>query len=152
VSLVLCDVDHFKRVNDTYGHPAGDEVLRAIPSRMLTALRSYDRAGRYGGEEFLIVLSNCPEAAALGAAERIRRALEATPIVYGGTELTVTMSLGISSTQVSLESGAQTLVKAADTALYRAKRTGRNRVLIATPDEYLAVSSGRTATLFGNVS
>jgi two-component system, cell cycle response regulator len=152
LSLVLCDVDHFKRVNDTYGHPAGDDVLRAIPSRLSGALRSYDRAGRYGGEEFLIVLSNCPEPAALGAAERIRRTLEASPVFHAGHELSVTMSLGVSSTQLSFEHGAQTLVKAADAALYRAKRSGRNRVLLATEDEYLALSAGRVAPVLGRVS
>jgi two-component system, cell cycle response regulator len=143
LSVILFDVDHFKHVNDTFGHPAGDEVLRTIPARTHNALRSYDRAGRYGGEEFLIVLSNCPEAAALGAAERVRKNLESTPIIHGGQELRVTVSLGVASTQTSNEHNAISLIKAADRALYRAKRSGRNRALVAEPDEYLSLSVAR---------
>lgn len=144
LSLVLLDVDHFKVINDTYGHAAGDEVLRALPSRITPALRSYDRAGRYGGEEFLIVLSNCPESAAFSAAERVRRAISGTAIVHAGRDLHVTASLGVASTQLSHETGAATLVKAADRALYRAKRGGRNRSLLAEPDEYMSVSVAKT--------
>jgi two-component system, cell cycle response regulator len=142
VSLILCDIDHFKSVNDNYGHPAGDEVLRSIPPLICSALRNYDRAGRYGGEEFLIVLSNCPESAALNAAERVRHAVEAKPIVISGRELTVTLSLGVASSEV-LHEGVSSLVKAADRALYRAKRSGRNRAILAEATDYLATSSAR---------
>lgn len=144
VSLILCDIDHFKSINDNYGHPAGDEVLRAIPSLLTSTLRAYDRAGRYGGEEFLIVLSNCPEKAAESAAERVRKAVAAKPILVSGRELTITLSLGIASSE-SMHEGVASLVKAADRALYRAKRGGRNRAILAEASDYLAMSSSRLA-------
>jgi len=144
LSLILCDIDHFKNINDTYGHPAGDEVLRAIPGLFTSALRGYDRTGRYGGEEFLIVLSNCAEKAAENAAERVRRSVAAKPILISGRELPVTLSLGIASSEAAHE-GVASLIKAADRALYRAKRGGRNRAILAEASDYLATSSARLA-------
>lgn len=149
VSVILCDVDHFKSINDTYGHPAGDDVLRALPARLTQALRSYDRVGRYGGEEFLIVLSNCPEPAAMNAAERIRRSLESKPIVACQQELRVTLSLGVACSASAEGGGVSVLIRAADRALYRAKRAGRNRVAAAEPHEYLATSGPGLATTPG---
>lgn len=138
VSVVLADVDHFKRVNDTFGHGAGDEVLREVSHRIQRGLRNYDRAGRYGGEEFLVVLSGCGQEGACAVAERIRQTVEREPIFCGREPLTVTLSLGVacSDNEVSLER----LVRAADLALYRSKKEGRNRVTGAVEADFVASS------------
>jgi diguanylate cyclase (GGDEF)-like protein len=127
LSVVIADLDHFKRVNDTHGHPAGDSVLREAAERFRSALRGYDLIGRYGGEEFLIVLPGCEEARAAQVADRLRQALAARPIEAAGTLIAVTASLGLAcATEPGTDSVA--LIKAADQALYRAKASGRNRV------------------------
>jgi diguanylate cyclase (GGDEF)-like protein len=136
VSVLMCDVDHFKRVNDSWGHAVGDEVLREIPARVNSGLRSYDRAGRYGGEEFLVVLSNCPEQAAVTVAERVRQAVNGRPFSCGGMELPVSVSCGVASSQRG-GFDAHGLMRAADAALYRSKHEGRNRVSRATDAEYV---------------
>jgi diguanylate cyclase (GGDEF)-like protein len=127
LSIVIADLDHFKKVNDTHGHPAGDAVLREAADRFRAALRGYDLIGRYGGEEFLIVLPGCGEARAGQVAERLRQSLAARPIEAGGALIEVTASLGVACASAP---GADSvaLVKAADQALYRAKANGRNRV------------------------
>jgi diguanylate cyclase (GGDEF)-like protein len=127
LSVIIVDLDHFKRVNDTHGHPAGDAVLRQAADRFRSALRGYDMIGRYGGEEFLIVLPGCEEARACQVAERLRKALAARPIEAAGAVVSVTASLGLAcATEPGTDSVA--LIKAADQALYRAKSNGRNRV------------------------
>ena len=126
VAALLADVDHFKKVNDTYGHAAGDVVLREAAVRMRAALRAYDSVGRYGGEEFLIVLPDCDTASALQAAERAR-ALVAAPLNVDGIDLPLTISLGVASTLTSAYD-SDALIRAADQALYRAKAAGRNCV------------------------
>jgi diguanylate cyclase (GGDEF)-like protein len=126
VGVLLADVDHFKKVNDTHGHSAGDVVLREAALRMRGALRAYDSIGRYGGEEFLIVLPDCSTELAMMVAERARAAV-AMPVRLGDVDLPVSISLGVASTaSVAMESDA--LIRAADQALYRAKAAGRNRV------------------------
>ena len=127
MSVVLADVDYFKKVNDTYGHAAGDAILREASSRMRTALRAYDSIGRYGGEEFLIVLPDCDTAAAIVVAERARTCVAATPVRVGDAEIPLSISLGVASTQ-SCPEDPDGLIHAADSALYRAKSGGRNRV------------------------
>jgi diguanylate cyclase (GGDEF)-like protein len=127
LSIVIADLDHFKRVNDTHGHPVGDAVLRQTAERFRTALRGYDLIGRYGGEEFLVVLPGCEEARAGRVAERLRGAVAARPIEAAGVAVAVTMSLGVAcATEPGTDATA--LIKAADAALYRAKEQGRNRV------------------------
>jgi two-component system, cell cycle response regulator len=126
VAVVLADLDHFKKVNDTYGHPAGDTILREAAARMRMALRAYDSIGRYGGEEFLIVLPGCSSEAAVVAAERARVCV-ASPVHVADTDIPLSVSLGVASTAMAPED-PDALIQAADEALYRAKAGGRNRV------------------------
>jgi diguanylate cyclase (GGDEF)-like protein len=125
-SVILADIDHFKQINDTYGHAAGDQVLREVAARMKGSLRSYDVAGRYGGEEFLVIVPDCDEVAALRVAEKMRTAVCSTPIQILGTDRTTSISLGVSTR--SAPTSADALLSAADTALYQAKSCGRNCV------------------------
>ncbi|HEY7509602.1 MAG TPA: diguanylate cyclase [Vicinamibacteria bacterium] len=131
LSVVIGDLDHFKKVNDTYGHPGGDAVLREAASRMRTALRGYDLVARYGGEEFLAVLPGCDEASARQVAERLRAAIAERPMAAGDAAVTVTMSLGVAAASPGADAVA--LIQAADTALYRAKAKGRDCVVAAAP-------------------
>lgn len=127
-SLVIFDVDHFKKVNDTYGHLVGDHVLRAVSSCMIREIRANDRLARYGGEEFLLLMPETDVSAAYGLAERIRLRIMSTPIQTDHGAITVTISGGISGATepyVSIDS----VIKQADDALYRAKDGGRNRVV-----------------------
>lgn len=127
LSVLLIDLDHFKQVNDTYGHPAGDAVLRASASRMQSALRAYDLLGRYGGEEFLAVLPECSLADAEATGDRLRVALSQTPVVCAaGTSIMVTCSIGLAA---MASDDPRALINRADRALYRAKREGRDQVV-----------------------
>lgn len=139
VGIVLADLDHFKAVNDTHGHLAGDEVLRQAAHRMLAQLRNYDSLGRYGGEEFLVVLPGCESAGAASQAERLRESIAGTPFRYGAGEVPVTCSLGISWADFPDPSQAEMLVRRADQALYRAKSRGRNRAEAEPLSEELAI-------------
>ena len=125
-AIVLGDLDHFKLVNDTYGHIVGDEVLREVARRLLGAVRSYDFVGRYGGEEFLLVLNNCCADKAMERAEEIRKAIGDTPFRTSRGSIPVTISMGVFS---SFASNTRTLEEAlceVDSALYAAKTAGRN--------------------------
>jgi two-component system, cell cycle response regulator len=130
-SVGIVDLDHFKAVNDTHGHAAGDAVLRHAASTMRATVRPYDLLGRYGGEEFVIVLPGCDAAGARAAAERLRASMAGTAIAVGEVSLRVTCSLGVAVS--SAESGwdRDRLLGAADAALYRAKEEGRDRVVVA---------------------
>jgi diguanylate cyclase (GGDEF)-like protein len=124
VSLILIDIDHFKRVNDTHGHDAGDAALRILASELREEVRGVDTAARYGGEEFAIILPQAGPEGALAVAERLRTRIERTEVPGVGT---ITASLGIATFPLHASS-RELLVTAADRALYQAKRTGRNRV------------------------
>jgi len=127
LSVVVCDLDHFKHVNDTYGHGAGDFVLRVFGERLMGALREADLAGRIGGEEFLMVLPETDLAGARPFAERLRKAINSMPIPLPSGPLNITCSLGIAErTAVDLEAGQ--LLARADAAMYQAKSGGRDRV------------------------
>lgn len=128
LGIVLADLDHFKRINDTYGHPAGDMVLREAVRRMRLALRPYDRIGRYGGEEFLIAAPGCTLSEAIALAERIRDSISAGPVDSHSGAIHMTASLGVAVGGDRAGEDAGTLIAAADEALYRAKKAGRNRV------------------------
>jgi two-component system, cell cycle response regulator len=132
LGAILVDLDHFKSVNDTYGHLAGDEVLRNAAARLQSSIRSYDAVGRYGGEEFIVLLPGCDEATACAQAERLRLALSMDPVVLdsaSSVEYQLTASFGVAVSQPSRQAASpETLVAAADEALYKAKRGGRNRV------------------------
>lgn len=130
LSLLILDIDHFKSINDTYGHDAGDEVLREFADRMRSNVRGIDLCCRYGGEEFVIVMPDTDMALAYVVAERLRQRVASEPfsIAGGQKQIDVTISIGLGT----LESGSDTadqLLKRADIALYRAKKSGRNRVV-----------------------
>ena len=127
LALVMVDVDHFKRFNDTYGHLAGDYVLFAIGQRLRRSFRPTDMVARYGGEEFVVVLPNTDGIEACLAAERVRRAIASEPLTLeDGTDVRVTASMGVAELQPHHD--PKELIAAADRALYQAKAAGRNRV------------------------
>jgi len=128
LSVAMIDIDKFKVVNDTHGHQTGDRVLAEVAERIRGAVRDFDVFGRYGGEEFLVVLGNCPDGVAADVCERIRANVAATPVTaVGGAEVAVSVSIGIAQYGPQLDT-AENLVAIADAALYRAKDGGRNRV------------------------
>jgi two-component system, cell cycle response regulator len=126
VGIVLADIDHFKKVNDTLGHEVGDAVLKATASCLRHSLREYDRVGRYGGEEFLLVIPNCDLCATARRANQIRENVAQLPIGIGDSCMNVTVSMG--ATVAESVGDLEELVRRADIALYRAKRNGRNQV------------------------
>jgi diguanylate cyclase (GGDEF)-like protein len=130
IAVVMIDLDHFKNVNDTYGHLTGDAVLQVTAKRIAELMRPYDFAGRYGGEEFLIVLPGCSAMNGIQRAEDFRRAIAETPVPTAAGLLTVTCSLGVASHDGVIP--AEDLIHHADEALYRAKRVGRNCVRAGT--------------------
>lgn len=131
ISVLLIDIDRFAEINDKHGHRAGDEVLTEFAQRMRVALRSYDLVGRFGGDEFLVVLPNCGRANAIEVADRIRRAFVDSPILILKGALTLTLSIGVATTQRERRSNAADVVRAAEIALEEAKRMGRDRVEVA---------------------
>lgn len=134
LSLIVADLDYFKKINDTYGHPAGDTVLVKVASRLRSCIRPQEALGRYGGEEFLIVLPGSSHETAQAVAERMRVAISSQPETVGSTALNLTISAGVASTDVFPTATTEELISRADMALYAAKDAGRNRVVKATPD------------------
>jgi two-component system cell cycle response regulator len=130
--LLLFDIDHFKQINDTFGHAAGDHVLKHLAATVKRAVRTEDSFARFGGEEFAILMRGIDDAKALMSAERLRRLVEKTEFEYGGKRMAVTISIGIGVLSTDPQSPVQTsadLVNRADHRLYEAKRGGRNRVV-----------------------
>ena len=142
LSVLMVDFDHFKWVNDTHGHAAGDAVLSEGARRMRESIRSYDTVGRYGGEEFLMVLPGCDERSGVAQAERVRQTFARTPFSAGELHLEVTCSIGVSSRLAPCEGDGNLLLHEADDALYAAKGEGRNRVV-----KYSAAPTVRQLTL-----
>jgi diguanylate cyclase (GGDEF)-like protein len=130
VSLLMVDLDRFKSINDTFGHSAGDAVLKEFARRMLASMRPYDSLGRYGGEEFLIVLPGCDEDNARAQGERLREALANDPVSFNDTPYTVTASFGATTWNPGSSATAEMVIGMADMALYEAKNQGRNRVVM----------------------
>lgn len=142
VSMVLADLDEFKKVNDQHGHLVGDRVLIEVARRMRSCLRSYDSIGRYGGEEFLIVFPNSGPSQASALAERIRSAVSNEPFKVGEVEMTVTISQGVATWPEPTPAGVERLIHCADQALYAVKHSGRDGV------ECVRFDAGRADELF----
>jgi two-component system cell cycle response regulator len=132
IAVLIIDIDHFKSVNDGHGHDAGDVVLRQVADRMVRSVRLEDMVGRWGGEEFLVVLPNTPIQGAAELAERLRQVVAEEPCrLPDGGAIRVTISLGCAASVID---DAGTLVRSADAAMYQAKESGRNRVVVAVSD------------------
>ncbi len=129
LSLMMIDVDHFKKVNDTYGHPAGDAVLVAVVAAIAGTLRGEDVLARYGGEEFAVILRGIELANAVIAAERVRELIAALSVNHDGRTISCAVSIGVASAACIDEASAEGMVAVADRRLYLAKRSGRNRVV-----------------------
>ena len=128
-SVVMIDLDHFKNINDTYGHPTGDEVLRESAHRIRRVLRAYDAVGRYGGEEFLVVIADAGHRTTASICERIRSAIAASTMAPGQGAIQTTASLGVVTVRPGMS--MEDAINAADAALYEAKAAGRDRVAYA---------------------
>jgi two-component system, cell cycle response regulator len=132
VAVMMADLDHFKKVNDTYGHQAGDAVLRETARKMLQSVRVYDSIGRYGGEEFMVVAPGSDIAAVLDQAERLRRCVAEQSVSVDDVTIPTTMSVGVASGDAPQP---EDLLRAADEALYLAKKGGRNKVAVISSDK-----------------
>jgi len=135
-AIVMCDLDRFKSVNDTYGHQAGDAVLKQLAKILKHEVREIDRAGRYGGEEFMLLLPGTVLDSAVTFAERVRKQIESHTFTFDGTSIQRTASFGVSAWPHPRIAKCDGLVRAADDALYVAKETGRNRVIRFDSDEF----------------
>jgi diguanylate cyclase (GGDEF)-like protein len=142
VGVIMADVDHFKEVNDSRGHAAGDTVLRIIASGIAAMIRPYDSVGRYGGEEFLIIAPGCGLGETWELAERVRNHVARCNIMAGGTPVQVTLSLGVATSRASVD--LEKVLQSADAAMYRAKAAGRNRI---EPSLGRAASAGQGSFL-----
>lgn len=127
LSVIMCDIDHFKRINDTYGHNGGDEVLRIVAKLLKSSIRDSDCAYRWGGEEFIIILDGANLSIAESIAERIRKSIEETIVNLNDQKISLTMSFGC--TEFSIDKTFDDNLKTADINLYQAKNTGRNKVI-----------------------
>ena len=141
LSVVIVDLDHFKAINDTYGHAAGDIVLRHTARILAHSVRGSDLVARYGGEEFVVVASNCPLTAAVTVSQRFRANLIEKPIAARGTDIRVTASVGIATTDWTQHSPAE-LFHQADSALYRAKRSGRDAIWVYDTTHQTSADAG----------
>ncbi|MDH5572676.1 MAG: GGDEF domain-containing protein, partial [Gammaproteobacteria bacterium] len=131
-TLVMFDIDHFKQVNDTYGHQAGDEVIRVTSKLLLECKRATDIAGRYGGEEFTVILVDTDPENALIFAERLRKRIEAITVIHDTQEIKFTISLGLAGLNKNINDH-KAWIECSDRALYKAKETGRNRSIVYSP-------------------
>ena len=131
VSFLMLDIDHFKRINDTFGHDAGDAVLRRLGLLLRQTLRTIDHSGRLGGEEFGVLLTGSGPEEAYVVAERLRTEVMELAVEHGGETMRFTISIGLVSLASATGISVEAMMKKADTALYQAKNSGRNRVCVA---------------------
>jgi two-component system, cell cycle response regulator len=143
VGVVMADIDYFKPINDTYGHLAGDEVLRELARRMMNSVRAYDAIGRVGGEEFVIVFPDCGAESAFQRAEQLQQDITCKPVETRSALITVTASLGVAASDQGTCKDYEVLLRAADAALYRSKAEGRNRTTLANREEIAALSQAQ---------
>ncbi len=131
LSLIFCDLDYFKSINDRYGHPVGDEVLKGVSKQLQGGIREYDRAARYGGEEFLIMMPQTKAEIAMEIAERLRTSIERWKLIYQEKlwPFSLTISMGVA--EMNRDESPESLIDRADKALYRAKKSGRNAVFLS---------------------
>ena len=141
ISVIMCDIDHFKKVNDVYGHPAGDYVIKTVAEIMQKCFRKTDVICRYGGEEFLVILPATPTEGALIASEKMRKSINENKFNFDGKIIPVSISCGVARINIGNEDGAKAIARA-DEALYNAKRTGRNRVCFHDGTEIKIISQG----------
>jgi diguanylate cyclase (GGDEF)-like protein len=132
-AVMMCDIDHFKSINDQFGHSVGDEVLREVARRLHNSVRSYDMVGRYGGEEFLVALNKCNPESAISRAENLREKIAGRPIQTANKPVSITISIGLALSSEFTESTVEEIMHHADMALYAAKAAGRNCVRVAQP-------------------
>ena len=138
VTVVMADLDHFKSINDTFGHQTGDMVLREAARRLKIGVRAYDSVGRLGGEEFIGVLPECEAKVGLQVAQRLCRLVSESPVVTPAGKVPVTISIGVASSDQFPGATSEDLMRAADSALYQAKHTGRARALLASGSDWQA--------------
>ncbi len=150
--LLVVDIDHFKKVNDTYGHAAGDVVIQSVAATLLDCVRPMDTVARVGGEEFSIILPNCPPSFGQAVAERIRQKVAALPVaIIGGQHLAITISIGGAFAPQWVRSSASLWCERADQQLYRAKAEGRNRTCLEMPP-LTVVSAEEKSLLFAGLA
>ena len=147
LGVVIVDLDHFKQVNDTYGHLAGDAVLREAARRMQNSIRQYDSIGRYGGEEFLILFPGCSATDSYAQADRLRKQLGQAEMSVNDQSLRITASFGVTTAMPGETWTEEALIRKADEALYVAKKSGRNRVEILTYQSEPASVNSSTETV-----
>jgi len=148
LSLIFFDLDNFKSVNDTYGHLVGDCVLRWFATQAQELVRTFDVVGRYGGEEFCVILGEASGMQAFAVAERIREAVATETVDAGSVQLSITVSGGVAEATPDLDS-PQTLIRMADMAMYHAKRQGRNRIVLYSPDCFSLAMEQQSSSING---